>query len=48
VNGQQTEDLVNEELFKTHADGFIGLQMHGMDDGRLYTMKWKNIRIRRL
>jgi quinoprotein glucose dehydrogenase len=48
VNGHQIEDLVNEELFKTHARGFIGLQMHAMDDGRLYTMKWKNIRIRRL
>ena len=46
VNGQLVEDLVNEEVYQTHAKGFIGLQMHGMEDGRLYTMRWKNIRIK--
>jgi quinoprotein glucose dehydrogenase len=48
VNGHPVEDLTNEELYKTHSRGFIGLQMHGMEDGRLYTMRWKNIRIRQL
>ncbi|MGC1243522.1 MAG: family 16 glycoside hydrolase [Chryseosolibacter sp.] len=48
VNGHAVEDLTNGEVFKTHARGFIGLQMHGMPDGRLYTMRWKNIRIRPL
>jgi quinoprotein glucose dehydrogenase len=48
VNGQQVEDLVNEEVYKTHAAGFVGLQLHGMEDGRLYTMRWKNIRIKPL
>lgn len=45
VNGQAVEDLVNEEVYKTHASGFIGLQMHGIDGGGPFTMKWKNIRI---
>lgn len=48
VNGHAVEDLTNEEVYKTHYRGFIGLQMHGMEDGRLYTMRWKNIRIRPL
>lgn len=48
VNGHPVEDLTNEEVYKTHSRGFIGLQMHGMPDGRLYTMRWKNIRIREL
>ncbi len=48
VNGQPVEDLANEEVYKTHARGFIGLQMHGIEDGRLFTMKWKNVRIRLL
>ena len=48
VNGHAVEDLTNEEVYKTHPKGFIGLQMHGMPDGRLYTMRWKNIRIRPL
>lgn len=48
VNGHQVEDLVNEEVYKTHSRGFIGLQMHGMDSGELFTMRWKHIRIKPL
>ena len=48
VNGHAVEDLTIDDVYKTHARGFIGLQMHGMPDGRLYTMRWKNIRIRPL
>lgn len=48
VNGHPVEDLTNEDVYQTHSRGFIGLQMHGMPDGRLYTMRWKNIRIRPL
>jgi quinoprotein glucose dehydrogenase len=46
VNGQAVEDLVNADVYKTHPKGFIGLQVHGMEDGELYTMRWKNIRIK--
>ena len=35
VNGQPVEDLVNEEVYKTHPSGFIGLQIHGLDDREL-------------
>lgn len=48
VNGHTVEDLMLEAVYKTHSRGFIGLQMHGMEDGRLYTMRWKNIRIREM
>jgi quinoprotein glucose dehydrogenase len=48
VNGHAVEDVTLEEVYKTHGRGFIGLQMHGMPDGRLYTMRWRNIRIREL
>jgi glucose dehydrogenase len=30
VNGHKVEDYTNEELYKTHARGFIGLQVHGL------------------
>ena len=30
VNGHIIEDLVNEEVYKTHKKGFIGLQIHGI------------------
>lgn len=46
VNGHQVEDLVNEEVYKTNPGGFIGLQMHGIDGGGPFVMKWRNIRIR--
>ena len=48
VNDHPVEDLALDEVYKTHDRGFIGLQMHGMEDGRLYTMRWKNIRIQEL
>ena len=35
VNGHLIEDLVNEELYKTHAKGIIGLQIHGINEREL-------------
>ena len=35
VNGHLVEDLVNEEVYKTHRKGFIGLQIHGISDREL-------------
>ena len=32
VNGHLIEDLVNEEVYKTHSRGFIGLQIHGLSE----------------
>ena len=48
VNGHPVEDLVNEKVYATHSQGFIGLQLHGIEGGGPFTMKWKNIRIRAL
>jgi quinoprotein glucose dehydrogenase len=48
VNGNLVEDLVREDVYKTHPSGFIGLQIHGIAGERQFTMKWRNIRIRPL
>jgi quinoprotein glucose dehydrogenase len=60
VNGHPVEDLVNEELYKAHPKGSIGLQIHGLtgrepgfkenglDLSVPSVMKWRNIRIRPL
>ena len=32
VNGHAVEDLVLEEVYKTHSKGFIGLQLHGVTE----------------
>jgi glucose dehydrogenase len=35
VNGQPVEDLVNDEVYRTHRKGFIGLQIHGVSEREL-------------
>jgi quinoprotein glucose dehydrogenase len=32
VNGHLIEDVSNEEVYKTHKKGFIGLQIHGLSE----------------
>ncbi|MEK6481179.1 family 16 glycoside hydrolase [Catalinimonas sp. 4WD22] len=46
VNGHPVEDLTNEEVYKTHPKGFIGLQVHGIDGEGPFEMKFRNIKIR--
>lgn len=49
INGQKIEDLTDEEIYKTHPKGFIGLQVHGIGRGSgPYSVMWKNLRIREL
>lgn len=48
LNGILIDDVTDEDAYRTHPHGFIGLQVHGMNDGRTYEMGWKNIRIRPL
>jgi quinoprotein glucose dehydrogenase len=35
VNDQLIEDVTNEAVYKTHAKGFIGLQVHGLSEREL-------------
>jgi quinoprotein glucose dehydrogenase len=35
LNGHLIEDYTNEDLYKTHSRGFIGLQVHGLSDREL-------------
>ena len=46
INGQAIEDLTDEEKFKTHPKGFIGLQVHGVGDRGPYGVAWRDIRIK--
>lgn len=46
VNGHLIEDLVNDEVYKTHPKGFIALQIHGINGERQFTMQWRNIKVR--
>ncbi|UUO04906.1 DUF1080 domain-containing protein [Blastopirellula sp. J2-11] len=49
INGEPIEDLTDEEIYKTHPTGFIGLQVHGIGkDQGPYEVRWKNIRIKPL
>lgn len=48
VNDHPVEDLVREDVFETHPSGFIGLQVHGIEDQGPFEMKFRKIRIRPL
>lgn len=49
INGEQVADLTDEEAYKTHPKGFIGLQVHSIaaDQGP-YEVSWRKIRLREL
>ncbi len=46
INGQKIDDLVDEEKFKTHPIGFIGLQVHGVGERGPFEVAWRNIKIK--
>jgi hypothetical protein len=49
INGQAIEDISDEEIFKTHPAGFLGLQVHGIAKGTgPYQVAWRNIKIKTL
>lgn len=49
INGELVEDLTHEEIYRTHPEGFIGLQVHGIPRGAgPYEVRWRNIRLREL
>ena len=49
INGKQVSDLIDEEKFKTHPEGFIGLQVHSIPEGKgPYEVAWKSIMIEEL
>ncbi|MCA9245473.1 MAG: DUF1080 domain-containing protein [Planctomycetales bacterium] len=49
INGEPVADLTDEDIFKTHPKGFIGLQVHGIKKGSgPYEVAWRNLRIREL
>ena len=49
LNGKQISDLTHEEKFKSHPEGFIGLQVHGIGAGQgPYEVRWRNLYLRDL
>jgi hypothetical protein len=48
INGEMIEDLVDEEKFRSHPKGFIGLQVHGVGDNGPFEVAWRDIKIREL
>ena len=49
INGEPIEDLVDEEIYKTHPRGFIGLQVHDVGDRQdPLEVRWRNLRIHEL
>jgi hypothetical protein len=47
LNGRPIEDLTDDEIYQTHPDGFIGLQVHSIEPGTgPYEVAWRNLRLR--
>lgn len=49
INGQPVADLADEEIYETHPEGHVGLQVHSIPK-KLHPMEvsWKNLKIREL
>lgn len=49
INGEMVSNLVHEEKFKTHAKGYIGLQVHSIKRGTgPFEVAWRNIKVREI
>ncbi|MEC7224317.1 MAG: DUF1080 domain-containing protein, partial [Verrucomicrobiota bacterium] len=49
INDEMIEDLIDEEIYKSHPKGIIGLQVHGIGkkDGP-FTVRLRDIKIKEL
>ncbi|MFT4548795.1 MAG: hypothetical protein ACI9MB_002748 [Verrucomicrobiales bacterium] len=48
INGEQVSDLTHEMIYKTHSEGLIGLQVHGVGNNGPFSVSWKNMKIREI
>jgi Domain of Unknown Function (DUF1080) len=49
LNGRPIEDLTDEEAYRSHPRGFIGLQVHSIEPGSgPYEVAWRRLRLREL
>lgn len=49
INGNKVADLTHKEIYKSHPEGFIGLQVHSIKKGKgPFSVRWRNIRIKEL
>lgn len=49
INGQKIADLTDQEIYETHPQGLIGLQVHGIGDkAGPYEVRWRNLKIKSL
>lgn len=49
INDVKVADLVNDDVYRSHPKGHIGLQVHGIKAGTgPYDVAWRNMRIKEL
>ena len=48
INDQPIGDVTDEAKLKSHPQGFIGLQVHGVGDRGPFQVAWRNLRIKEL
>jgi len=48
INNEQVSDLTHEAIYKSHPEGLIGFQVHGVGKRGPFSVSWKNIKIREI
>jgi hypothetical protein len=48
INGKQVSDLTHDAIYKSHPEGIIGLQVHGVGNQGPFSVSWKNLKIREI
>ena len=48
LNGEPISDLVDEAKFKSHPEGFIGLQVHAIGGDKKFQVAWRNLKLKEL
>jgi Domain of Unknown Function (DUF1080) len=49
INGEPIEDITEAAAYASHAEGFIGLQVHSIEPGTgPYEVAWRQLRLREL
>jgi len=49
INDVMISDLTHAEKYKTHPEGFVGLQVHGVGAGAgPFEVRWRNLKIREM
>ena len=48
INGEPVSDLIDEKRYKSHPEGFIGLQVHSIGGDKKFQVAWRKLKLKEL